>query len=58
MVVVERAQAFVHPHLESKPLRDPLDGKVAKLLKFLLRNSTQARSDYLLIHNNSFNSLS
>ena len=34
MVVVERAQAFMSRNLESKSLRDPLNGQVAKLLKF------------------------
>jgi hypothetical protein len=34
MVVVEGAQAFMSRNLESKSLRDPLNGKVTKLLKF------------------------
>ena len=34
VVVVERAQRLVPHHLESESLRDPLDGQVAKLLKF------------------------
>jgi hypothetical protein len=33
MVVVERAQRLVPRDLESESLRDPLNGKVAKLLK-------------------------
>ena len=36
MVVMERTQALMSRNLESKSLRDPLDGKVAKLLKFKL----------------------
>ena len=36
MVVVKRTQAFMSHNLESKSLRDPLNGKVAKLLKFKL----------------------
>ena len=36
MVVVERAQAFMSHDLESKSLRDCLNGQVAKLLKFKL----------------------
>jgi hypothetical protein len=36
MVIVERAKALVAAHVESKSLCDPLDGKVAELLKFLL----------------------
>ena len=36
MVVVERAEALVTRHLESESLRDPLNRKVAKLLKFKL----------------------
>jgi hypothetical protein len=34
MVVVERAEALMPRHLERKSLCDPLDGKVAELLKF------------------------
>ena len=34
VVVVERTQGFVLHDLESKSLRDPLNGQVAKLLKF------------------------
>ena len=34
MVVMERTQAFMSRNLESKSLRDPLNGQVAKLLKF------------------------
>jgi hypothetical protein len=34
MVVVERAEALVHFNLEAKSLCDPLNGKVAELLKF------------------------
>jgi len=41
MVIVERAQAFMSRNLESKPLRDPLNGKVAKLLKFKLIHNYQ-----------------
>ena len=33
VVVVERAETEVSCNLESKSLRDPLDGEVAKLLK-------------------------
>jgi hypothetical protein len=36
MVVVERAQAFMPHDLESKSLRDPLNGQVAKLFEFIL----------------------
>ena len=36
MVVMERTQAFMSHNLESKSLRDPLNGQVAKLLKFIL----------------------
>ena len=36
MVVMKWAQRHVSSHLESKSLRDPLDGQVAKLLKFIL----------------------
>ncbi len=36
MVIMERAERLVHLHLESKPLRDPLYGEVAKPLKFKL----------------------
>jgi hypothetical protein len=32
VIVVERAQALVARNPEPEPLRDPLDGKVAKLL--------------------------
>ena len=34
MIVMKRTQAFMVAHVESKSLRDPLDGKVAKLLQF------------------------
>jgi hypothetical protein len=34
MIIMEWAQALMHPHLESKSLCDPLNGKVAELLKF------------------------
>jgi hypothetical protein len=34
MVVVKRAQGFVHADAESKSLCDPLNGQVAELLKF------------------------
>ena len=34
VVVVERAEAFMSRNSEPEPLRDPLDGEVAKLLKF------------------------
>ena len=33
MIVVKRAETFMSRNLESKSLRDPLDGKVAELLK-------------------------
>ena len=36
MVVVERTERLVPSDLESESLRDPLDGKVAKLLKFMI----------------------
>jgi hypothetical protein len=36
MVVVERTKALVPLHLESESLCDPLNGKVAELLKFIL----------------------
>ena len=36
VVVVEGAEGFVLPELEPQPLRDPLNGKVAKLLQFKL----------------------
>ena len=36
VVVVERAERLVPHHPQSKPLRDLLDGKVAKLLQFIL----------------------
>ena len=36
MVVVERAKSLVVRNLESKSLRDPLDGEFAELLKFEL----------------------
>ena len=39
MVVMKRAQAFVSHHVESKSLRDPLNGQVAKLLQFILFHS-------------------
>ena len=32
-VLMERAEALVHLHVESKSLCDPLDGEVAELLK-------------------------
>ena len=34
MIVMEWAEALMSRNLESKSLRDPLNGKVAKLLKF------------------------
>ena len=36
MIVVKRTETLVRLDLESKPLRDSLDGEFAKLLKFLL----------------------
>ena len=36
VVIVKRAEALVSHHPQSKPLRDPLDGQVAKPLKFQL----------------------
>jgi hypothetical protein len=36
MIVMERAEAFMVTHVESKSLCDPLDRKVAELLKFIL----------------------
>ena len=36
VVVVERAERLVAHHPHSKPLRDLLNGKVAKLLQFIL----------------------
>ena len=34
MVVVKRAEAFMPLYMESKSLRDPLNGQVAKLFDF------------------------
>ena len=34
MVVVERTQGLMLPDLKAKSLGDPLNGKVAELLKF------------------------
>ena len=34
MVVMKRAECLMPHHMESKSLRDPLNGQVAKLLKF------------------------
>ena len=39
MVVVKRAEAFMPLYMESKSLRDPLNGQVAKLLQFILFHS-------------------
>ena len=36
VVVVERTERLVPHHPHSEPLRDPLDGKAAKLLQFIL----------------------
>ncbi len=46
MVVVEWAQTFMSRNLESKPFRDPLDGKVAKFLQlfFIVRPEVPANS--------------
>jgi hypothetical protein len=33
-VLVKRAEAFMPHHVESKSLRDPLNGQVAKLFDF------------------------
>ena len=33
-VLVKRAEAFMPLYMESKSLRDPLNGQVAKLLQF------------------------
>ena len=41
VIVVEGAEAFVALDPESKSLRDPLDGKVAKLLQFILFHNCQ-----------------
>ena len=35
VIVVKRAQALMHPNLQSKSLCDPLNGKVAELLKLV-----------------------
>ena len=34
MVIMERTKCFVPHYLHPKPLCDPLNGKVAELLKF------------------------
>jgi len=39
VIIVKRAQALMHPNLQSKSLCDPLNGKVAELLKFKLIHS-------------------
>ena len=39
MVVVKGAQRLMPHHMESKSLRDPLNGQVAKLLQFILFHS-------------------
>ena len=41
MVVVERTQALMPLDSQSEPLRDPLNGQVAKLLKFKLIHNCQ-----------------
>ena len=40
MIVMKRTQAFMVAHVESKSLCDPLNGKVAELLKFILFHLT------------------
>ena len=41
MIVVKRTQALMPLDSQSKPLRDPLNGQVAKLLKFKLIHNCQ-----------------
>ena len=44
MVVMKRAQTFMSNHVESKSLRDCLDGQFAKLLQFILFHSDTSPS--------------
>ena len=51
MVVVERAEAEVSRNLESKSLRDPLNGEFAELLKIeLVHGHLALRYSFVLVY--------
>jgi len=57
MVAMEGAQTFMSRNLESKPLRDSLNGKVAKLLKFFLIHFQSSIFDFQSFFNLRYSSV-
>ena len=54
-VLVKRAEAFMPLYMESKSLRDPLNGQVAKLLQFEFIHS-YCGSKFFTLHYSLFTS--
>ena len=46
MIVMKRTQAFMVAHVESESLCDPLNGKVAELLKFIFSHNLDPPSPF------------